>query len=262
MLTRAFPILVGLAVLALGACGRVGSPGVAPRPSTSPLSPTPGPSASAVPVADPVAVAARGLEATRALRTMRYDAETYCRGNAGPKPKKLKPLSDGTYEVTTTTEVRFKGPERYRLAITRCTNPDAVGIKVALSGTQAEVRLKGLLGAITFRRSVNDAELKDLRGHTLLQASPLSIARHWAGLAPGAMSPDGELLLDGIRLVVLASTQRLAHDPRITRARVGYDPASGLPRWQGLYEGERLVSEMRLRHLQPNASLSESDLAI
>jgi hypothetical protein len=256
-------VILGTSLLA--GCGTQGV-------STTPRPPRPEPTAPAIGIpvpgvggAQPGAGNVQQLMQTMArahaeLKSATSEVAMYCRGGVGTKPKGLPDLG-GEWEVTTTYKMSYKKTERYRIDVTKCTNPNSVGMKMAVTGTQANVRLGGFLSMVPISRSLSDKDMLNFRGHRLDTGSLTGLARRLNNNDPQARLA-GEMVLDGAALDVVEIPHAPSFDKTIAREVVGIDRATKLIRYHAMYTATRKVYELKFKALRPNAAVSDSQFSL
>jgi hypothetical protein len=254
-----------LGAVLLTGCGSAGTPTTAPTPHV-PVQPTqvigipqPGSTGQGE---DPNAqqiLRAMG-QATNALSTATYDGVMYCRGGKGTKPKVLPDLG-GEWEATTVYQVAYKRSERYRIDVTKCSNPASVGMKLSVDHTHATVRLTGVLGLVPLGIDMGDSKMLNFRGHRLDAGSLTGLARRFGNGEPTAHFA-GQMELDGAACDVVEIPHAPSFDAAVSKEVLGIDRQTHLVRYHAMFTPQRKVYEMKIQKLRPNAAVTDSKFEI
>ena len=194
--------------------------------------------------------------ATTALGSATYEGVMYCRGGKGNRPKALADLG-GEWEATTVYQTGYKRGDRYRIDVTKCTNPVSVGMSMAVEHSQAHVKLPGVLGFLPISLDLGDSKMLNFRGHRLDVGSLSGLGKRFGAGDPTARFVGG-MSLDGATLDVVEMPHAPSFDKTIAKEVLGIDKVSHLIRYHAMYTAERKVYEMKMLKFKPNASVSDS----
>lgn len=267
MAMRKLGTIAILSTVLLAGCGSQGTSPTAPSRPTAPR-PTPTPIGippTGAPTAPGAADANRLLvamgQAQAALKSATCEAYMYCRGGVGNKPKGLPDLG-GEWEVNTVYKMQYKAAgERYRIDVTQCTNKNSVGMKMAVKGTRAQVKLSGLLSVLPLSFDLGDKELLNFRGHRLDTGSMGGLAKRFGQGDPDARLV-GEMPLDGTVLDIIEIPRAPNFDKTIAREVLGIDRTTKLVRYHAMFTTKRRVYEMKFKTMRPNAAVSDSQFTL
>lgn len=199
-------------------------------------------------------------EAERRLQSAVFEGHMYCRGGVGKKPKALTTLPGGEWEARNTYDAAFRRPAVTRIEVTAATNPAAVGMRLRVEGTQASVKMPGLLGALTIRKQLGDSEMLNFRGHRLDALSLGGLAKRFSGAADARLL--GETVYDNHTLDLVEIPRGPAFDKAVTREVLGIDRLTHLPLLHAMYAGKQLVYELKLEGFAANVKVSEDQLKL